>query len=102
MTGAYKEGEGASANAQFQYVDIGLTIEASVSGFGEGMRLYSKIEQTSIAEEKSNVGIQDPLIKQSVLESQSSFAGGKPMTIGSVEMPGGKHMQVQATVDLVQ
>jgi type II secretory pathway component GspD/PulD (secretin) len=102
MTGAYKEGEGASANTQFQYVDIGLTIEASVSGFGDGMRLYSKIEQTSIAEEKSNVGIQDPLIKQSVLESQSSFAGGKPMTIGSVEMPGGKHMQVQATVDLVQ
>ena len=102
LTGAFKEGDASSANAQYQYVDIGLTIEASVNGFGEGMRLYSKIEQSSIADEKSNVGIQDPVIKQSVLESQSSFAAGKPMTIGSVDMPGGKHMQVQATVDLVQ
>lgn len=102
MTGAYKAGEGASANTQFQYVDVGLTIEASVNGFGDGMRLYSKIEQTSIADEKSNVGIQDPVIKQSVLESQSAFVPGKPMTIGSVEMPGGKHMQVQALVEPVQ
>lgn len=102
MTGAYKEGEGASANTQFQYVDIGLTIEASVTGFGDGMRLYSKIEQTSIADEKSNVGIQDPVIKQSVLESQSAFTAGKPITIGSVDMPAGKHMQVQATIEAVQ
>lgn len=102
LTGAYKEGDASSTNAQYQYVDIGLTIEASVNGFGEGMRLYSKIEQSSIADEKSNVGIQDPVIKQSVLESQSSFAAGKPLTIGSVDMPGGKRMQVQATVELVQ
>jgi type II secretory pathway component GspD/PulD (secretin) len=102
MTGAYKAGEGESANTQFQYADIGLTIEASVTGFGDGIRLYSKIEQTSIADEKSNVGIQDPVIKQSVLQSQSAFAPGKPITIGSVEMPGGQRMQVQATVELAQ
>jgi hypothetical protein len=102
MTGAYKEGEGASANTQFQYVDIGVSVEASLAGFEDGMRLHSKIEQSSVADEKSNVGIQDPVIKQSVLEVQSAFVPGKPLTIGSVEMPGGKRVQVQATVEAVQ
>ena len=102
MTGAYKEGEGASANTQFQYADIGLSIESSIAGFGAGMRLHSKIEETSIADEKSNVGIQDPVIRQSVLEAQSGFVAGKPLTIGSVDMPGGKHMQVQAAVEPVE
>lgn len=102
MTGAYKEGEAASANTQFQYQDIGLSIEASLAGFGDGMRLHSKIEETSVADQKSNVGIQDPIIKQSVLESQSAFMPGKPLTIGSVEMPGNRRMQVQVTVEPVQ
>jgi len=99
MTGANKEGE--SANAQVQYMDIGLSIQTSISGFGDGMQLYTKIEETSVAEEKSNVGIQDPIVKQSVLEVQSGIATGKPQLLGAVDMPGG-HMQVQATVELIQ
>jgi type II secretory pathway component GspD/PulD (secretin) len=102
MTGAYKEGDAGSANTQFQYQDIGMNIETSLAGFEDGMRLHSKIEQTSISEEKSNVGIQDPVVKQSVLQVSSAFVPGKPLTIGSVDTPGGKHMQVQVTVELLQ
>jgi len=102
MTGSYKEGEGASANTQFQYQDIGLSIAVSLAGYGDGLQLYSKIEETSIAEEKSNVGIQDPIVKQSVLEVQSGIPTGKPLMLGSIDMPGGRHMQVQATVELIQ
>ena len=100
MTGSYKEGE--SANSQFQYVDVGLSIESSIVGYEAGLQVHSKIEETSVADEKSNVGILDPIVKQSVLEVQSGITPGKPLTLGSIEMPGGKRMQVQATVEVVQ
>lgn len=102
MTGSYKEGGGEPANTQFQYVDVGLSVEASMEGYGDGLRLQSKIEETSISEQKSNVGIQDPVIEQSVLESESAVNSGKPATLGSLEMPEGKRMDVQVAIEVVQ
>lgn len=87
MTGSYANGN--SQNTEFQYQDVGMAIQASLSGDGETLRLESKVEQTSIAEEKSNVGLQDPVIHQAVLEEQSAFVPGKLLVLGSMEMPGG-------------
>jgi len=102
MTGSYKEGGGEPANTQFQYVDVGLNVDASMEGYGDGLRLQSKIEETSISEQKSNVGIQDPIVDQSVLESESAVSSGKPATLGSLQMPDGKRMEVQVSIEAVQ
>jgi type II secretory pathway component GspD/PulD (secretin) len=102
MTGSYKEGGGEPSNTQFQYVDIGLSIEASLEGYGDGLRLMSKIEETSVSEQKSNVGIQDPVIDQSVLESHSAVGSGKPSMLGSIDMPDGKHMDIQVAIETAQ
>ena len=53
---------------QCEYQDVGLNLDATLEGSGDGLRLRTKIEQTSVADEKSNVGIQDPLLHQAVLE----------------------------------
>src|ERR1700738_1558611 len=58
------EQNGSGPNTQIQYLDVGINIEAAVSGVG----LRTKIEQTSVSDEKSNVGIQDPLVRQTTLE----------------------------------
>jgi Bacterial type II/III secretion system short domain len=100
VTGPYKSDE--PPGTQVQYMDIGQNIEASLDGSGDGLRLHSKIEETSIADEKSNVGIQDPIVKQSVLEARSSVVPGKPVMLGSVDIPGGRHMEVQVTAETVQ
>jgi type II secretory pathway component GspD/PulD (secretin) len=101
MTGSYANG--ASQNTEVQYLDVGMMIEASLSGDGEGLRLESKIEQTRVADEKSNVGIQDPVIHQAVLEEQSAVAPGKPAVLGSMEVPGGGHrMEVSVVAELVK
>jgi type II secretory pathway component GspD/PulD (secretin) len=102
MTGSYKEGGGEPSNTQFQYVDIGLSIEAALEGYGDGLRLMSKIEETSVSEQKSNVGIQDPVIDQSVLESHSAVGSGKPSMLGSIDMPDGKHMDIQVAIETAQ
>jgi hypothetical protein len=66
------------------------------------MRLRTKFEQSSVADEKSNVGIQDPLIRQSVLEGESAMRPGKPMVVGSMELPGGKQIEVSVVAELVK
>jgi type II secretory pathway component GspD/PulD (secretin) len=101
MTGSY--GDSKQEHNEVQYVDVGMSVQASLTGLGEGLRLRSKIEQTSVADEKSNVGIQDPVIRQSVLEEDSVIAPGKPAMLGSMEMPdGGKKVEVSVTAELVK
>lgn len=98
MTGSYANG--SSQNTEIQYLDVGMTIAASLSGDGEGLHLDSKIEQTSVSDEKSNVGLQDPVIRQSVLEDQSSIAPGKPIVLGSMELTtSGKRMEVSVVAE---
>lgn len=101
VTGSY--GTGAETNTQVQYQDVGMNLEASIEGYGDGTRLRTKVEETSVAEEKSNVGIQDPLLHQSVMESEATVTGGKPMVLGSVDGPGnGKHVEVSVVAEVVK
>ena len=101
VTGTY--GTGSDQNTQVQYMDVGINLDATLQGHGDDMRLRTKIEQTSVAEEKSNVGIQDPVIHQSVLDGESAIVMGKPVALGSVDMPGsGRHMEVSVLAEMVK
>jgi len=79
-----------------------LSVDATIEGYGDGTRLISKIEETSVSEQKSNVGIQDPIVDQSVLEAQSALTVGKPIKLGSLDLAEGKHVDVQVSVEMLQ
>ncbi len=101
VTGTY--GTGSDQNTQVQYMDVGISLDATLEGHGDEMRLRTKIEQTSVAEEKSNVGIQDPVIHQSVMEGESAIALGKPIVLAAVDMPGsGKRVEVSVVAEAVK
>lgn len=100
MTGS--SASGSLENTEIQYLDVGITIAASLSGDGDGMRLESKVEQTNVADEKSNVGLQDPVIRQAVLEEQSAFVPGRPMTLGSMETPSGRKVEVSVVAEALK
>jgi type II secretory pathway component GspD/PulD (secretin) len=100
VTGSYAKE--TAQQTEIQYVDVGTTIEATLAGVGDGMRLRTKIEQTSVAEEKSNVGIQDPVIHQSVLEGDSAVTPGSPIVLGSVDLPNGRHLEVRVVAEAVK
>lgn len=96
MTGSFEK-DTSNANTQIQYLDVGVNIEASIDGVG----LRTKIEQSSVAEEKSNVGIQDPIVRQTTLEAVSTFVPGKPIAIGSIDIPGTtRHQDIEAIAEL--
>ncbi|MGB6744039.1 MAG: hypothetical protein WBE38_10285 [Terracidiphilus sp.] len=102
VTGSF-EAESGKQNSQVQYLDVGLDIEASLETSPDGVRLHSRIAQSSLADEKSSVGVQDPVLRQTFLEGTSSLAPGKPLALGSLDLPGGtRHQEVEVVADLVQ
>lgn len=88
VTGSFDQ-DNSKTNTQVQYLDVGLNIQAWLDRSGDVLRLRTKIEQSSVAEEKSNVGIQDPVLHQAVLDGQSSLVESKPLVLGTLESPGG-------------
>jgi type II secretory pathway component GspD/PulD (secretin) len=96
VTGA--TGENAAQNSQVQYIDVGVNIEASIEGQG----LKTKFVLSGVAEEKSGVGPQDPVIQQTMVESSASLTGNKPIVLGSVEVPGTtRHEEIEVTTELL-
>jgi type II secretory pathway component GspD/PulD (secretin) len=101
VTGTFNEGS-SSANSQVQYLDVGLNLEASLEGHGDGLRLRSKIEQSRVAEEKSGVGAQDPMVHQTTLEEISTLTPGKPLMLGSLDIPGtARRQQIEVSSEPV-
>lgn len=98
VTGA--NSDNSKESSQVQYEDIGLHIEASI----EGARLRTKVEQSSVAAERSGViGGQDPIIQQTVLDSMSTLAQGKPVVLGSLDIPGStRHQDVEVVAEPVE
>src|SRR5271170_402040 len=86
-TGSYGTGGSSGAQTQFTYVDVGMNFDATLDEFTNGVRLRSKVEQLGVAEQTSGVGAQDPVIRQSSLEGTSFLALGKPLVLGSMDIP---------------
>ncbi|MGA7857050.1 MAG: hypothetical protein WCA11_03940 [Terracidiphilus sp.] len=97
VTGSTDPGT-ATQNSQVQYLDVGLNIEASL----DGEKLRTKVEQSSLAEEKSGLGAQDPILNQTTLEGTATLAQGKPLVLGSLDVPGStRHREIQVVSELV-
>jgi hypothetical protein len=92
-----------SSNGSVTYLDVGQEIEASLDGYLDGARLRTKVVQSSVAEERSLVGTQDPVIRQTTLEGTSTLVQGKPLVIGSLDVPGStRHQEVEVVSELVR
>jgi hypothetical protein len=85
VTGSVSTSGGAQT--QVQYLDIGLNIDASIEESADGVKLNTQVEQSSIAEEKSGLGTQDPIVRQAKLEGTSILTEGKPLILGSMDIP---------------
>ncbi len=85
VTGSVSTSGGAQT--QVQYLDIGLNIDASIEESADGVKLNTQVEQSSIAEEKSGLGTQDPIVRQAKLEGTLILTAGKPLILGSMDIP---------------
>jgi type II secretory pathway component GspD/PulD (secretin) len=101
-TGSSSATQGAEAQTQFTYVDVGMNFEATLEQSGNGARLKTKVEQLGIGEERSGLGPQDPVLRQTSLEGTSFLMPGKPVILGSLDVPGStRHLDVDVMMDVV-
>jgi type II secretory pathway component GspD/PulD (secretin) len=104
-TGSYSA-SGASTSTpgfvqtQMTYIDIGMNFDATLDEFANGVRLRSKVEQSSLAPETSGVGAQDPIVRQTSLQGAAFLTPGKPLMLGSVDIPGStRHLDVEVVME---
>ena len=101
-TGSYIASN-SQTQTQMTYLDVGMNFDATLDEFANGVRLNSKVEQSSIAEEKSGAGAQDPIVRQTVLQGTSFLTQGKPLILGSLDIPGStRHLDIEVVMDLVK
>jgi hypothetical protein len=60
--------------------------------------LRTKVEQTTVADEKSGVGAQDPIVRQTVLDGASTLSLDKPLVLGSLDILGSTRKQEIAVI----
>jgi hypothetical protein len=88
---------------EFQYVDVGLTIYVRLKESVAGVLADSKVEQTSVSEEQSTVGRGDSVIRQANLQNTALLTPGKPVMLGSLDVPGStRHLDVEVVLEVVR
>ena len=101
VTGIYPQGQ-QPPHSDVQYMDIGLEIEATLNGYADGVHLRSKIAQSNVSDEKSGVGSQDPVFRQTTLDGTATIVPGKPLILGSLDIPGtNRHQQVEVAAEAI-
>jgi hypothetical protein len=96
-------GVGPGTKPEVSYLDIGEEIEASLEGYLDGARVRTKVVQSSIAEDKSWVGTQDPVIRQTTLEGTATLIQGKQLVLGTLDIPGStRRQEIEVLAELIR
>jgi hypothetical protein len=89
---------------QTTYVDVGFNFDATVTAYGpDGVRLQTKVERSAIAQEKTSVLAEDPLIRQSTINGVLNLTLNKPQHLGNIDVIGSaRQLQIDALVEVVK
>lgn len=102
-TGTVSENGSPTTQTQFTYLDIGLNFDATLDESVNGVRLRSKVEQSSLGNDKTIAGIQEPVVRQTVLEGTSILTPGKPLILGSLDIPDStRRLDIDVAMDVVK
>jgi type II secretory pathway component GspD/PulD (secretin) len=93
----------ASQSSDVPYLDVGLSINASLATSADALTLHSKVELSSVAAQTSGGGTRDPDVRQTVLDGTSILVPGKPLMLGSLDAPGAtRHEEVEVLAEQVK
>ncbi len=102
LTGSYNPGS-AEAKSDVTYLDVGLHISARLHDFSNGEQISTQVDQSSLAEEPSTIGKNDPIVRQVTLSTTALLTPDKPVTLGSLDIPGStRHLEVEVVLEAVR
>ena len=104
MTGGVAHGGAPDATQyEFTYLDVGLNLDASLAEEAGGLELKVKVEQSSILDNSSSQDTAlkgEPIVRQMVLQNSAMVQIGKPVVIGSLDVPGStRHLDIEVTLE---
>jgi type II secretory pathway component GspD/PulD (secretin) len=85
-TGSFST-DNAASQTQFTYLDVGMNFDATVNSMATGLALKTKVEQSSIGSTSTIANVTEPIVRQSVLETATIIPLGKPLMLGSIDIP---------------
>jgi type II secretory pathway component GspD/PulD (secretin) len=103
-TGTSSSGDKSdNTQTQFTYLDIGLNFDATLKAVEGGASLTTKVEQSSIGQTSTIAGVTEPIIRQTVFEGNTLLTVGKPVMIGSIDVPNTTHRyDIAVTMDPIK
>ncbi len=101
-TGSYSSGDpGKGSQLQMTYLDVGLSISVQLRELGYGIDATTKIEQSSLGEAPAATPA-DPVIRQTMVQNNAILSLGKPLILGSLDIPGStRHMDIEVVLERV-
>jgi hypothetical protein len=101
-TGNYSNGDAKSVQTQMTYLDVGVNIRGQLHELGYGVQVTTKIEQSTLADGPPATPA-DPVIRQASIDSDAILTPGKPMMLGSLDIPGStRHTDIALVVERVR
>jgi hypothetical protein len=99
-TGNYSNADpGKGVQTQMTYLDVGVNILARLHELGNGVQVTAKIEQSSMADAPPATPA-DPIIRQPEFENDAILTPGKPIMLGSLDIPGStRHTDIELVID---
>lgn len=103
-TGTYSATGQTAIQTQFQYLDVGMNFDATFTETAGGGLLKTKVEQSSVAEERSNLaGVQEPVVRQTAFEGSPVVVFGRPAMLSSLDLPNSlRHVDVEVMVEEIK
>jgi type II secretory pathway component GspD/PulD (secretin) len=107
-TGSYSNGDATSdktagVQTQFTYLDVGMNFDATLDEVANGARLLSKVEQSSLGAPTTIAGVQEPVVRQTVLQGTSFLSFDKPLMLGSIDIPNStRHFDIAVVLEQVK
>jgi type II secretory pathway component GspD/PulD (secretin) len=101
-TGSYNT-ENSASQTQFTYLDVGMNFDATVTSISTGVSLKTKVEQSSVGPSNTIAGVQEPVVRQTVLEGVSAATLGKPLMLGAIDVPNStRHIDIDVVVEQIK
>jgi type II secretory pathway component GspD/PulD (secretin) len=98
-TGSFSTDNSAS-QTQFTYLDVGMNFDLTANSYSGGIVLKSKVEQSSVGPTNTIAGVAEPVVRQTVLDNVSTVPFGKPLMLGSIDVPNStRHIDIDVAVE---
>lgn len=92
--------ENAPNQQQISYIDIGLSIDARLRQFANGLELETHVAQSALESQEPNT--KDPVVRQTDLDSSALLLEGKPIVLGMLDTPESTHrLEIQVELSKI-